>query len=227
MTSYASIAELRSQIDKTGTTGTGDPTNLQLLLDAATDAINGYTNHPDGFVALSVATARTYNGEGGPYQWIDECVSISLVEVKDSPTDATYAAWAASDWIAFSGDPDAPDFNRLPYTAIMVTPNGSFSHFVSGRFTTRRGFMPDTTVTRGTPTVRVTAKWGYASVVPSRVKEACLVTAARWFKRGESSWADSMAPANFGTLMFTKTLDPDVEAMLKYGRLVRPAVGRR
>lgn len=225
--SYATINELKLQIDKTGSTGTGDPANLQLLLDAATDAINSYTNHPDGFVSLSVATARTYNGEGGPYQWIDECTAITLVEVKDSPTDTTYATWAITDWTAFSGDPDAPDFNRLPYTAIMVTPNGSFSHFVSGRFTTRRGFMPDSTVTRGTPTVRVTAKWGYSVVVPSRVKEACLVTAARWFKRGESSWADSMAPAQFGTLMFTKVLDPDIEMMLRLGRLVRPAVGRR
>lgn len=227
MTSYASIAELKLQIDKTGSTGTGDPANLQLLLDGATDAINALCNRPDGFVALSVGAARVYNGEGGPYQWIDECISISLVEVKDSPTDTTYATWAASDWIAFSGDPDAPDFNRLPYTALMVTPNGSFSHFVSGRFTTRRGFMPDTTVTRGTPTVRVTAKWGYASVVPPRVKEACLVQAARWYKRGESSWADAMAPANFGTLMFTKVLDPDVESMLIRGRLIRPAIGRR
>src|SRR5512139_154293 len=227
MASYASITELKLQIDKTGATGTGDPANLQLLLDAATDAINSYTNHPDGFVALAVATARTYNGEGGPYQWIDECTSISLVEVKDSPTDSTYQAWAATDWVSFSGDPEAPDFNRTPYTAIMVTPNGTYSHFTSGRFTTRRGFMPDTTVARGTPTVRVTAKWGYATTCPNRVKEACLIQAARWFKRGESSWADAMAPAQFGTLMFTQVLDPDVEAMLRLGRLVRPAVGRR
>lgn len=227
MASYATIAELMTQIDKTGTTGTGSAANLQLLLDASTDAINSLCNHPDGFVSLSTSTARTYNGEGGPYQWIDECTAITLVEVKDSPTDSTFAPWASTDWIAFSGDPDAPDFNRLPYTAIMVMPNGTFSHFVSGRFTTRRGFMPDTTVTRGTPTVRVTAKWGYAVTVPSRVKEACLIQAARWFKRGESSWADAMAPASFGTLMFTKTLDPDVEAMLIKGRLVRPAIGRR
>lgn len=225
--SYASVGELKYQIDKTGVTGTGDPVNLQLLLDASTDAISSYTNHPDGFVAVSTATARTYNGEGGPYQWIDECISITLVEVKDSPTDSTYQSWAVTDWVAFSGDPDSPDFNRLPYTAIMVTPNGTYSHFTSGRFTTRRGFMPDSTVTRGTPTVRVTAKWGYAHVVPSRVKEACLIQAARWFKRGESSWADAMAPSNFGTLMFTKTLDPDVEALLRLGRLVRQAVGRR
>ena len=227
MTSYASITELKLQIDKTGSTGTGDPANLQLLLDAATESINGLCNRPDGFIALTNATARIYNGEGGPYQWIDECITVSLVEVKDSPTDSTYATWAASDWIAFSGDPDAPDFNRTPYTAIMVTPNGTFSHFTSGRFTTRRGFMPDTTVTRGTPTVRVTAKWGYATTVPSRIKEACIIQAARWFKRGESSWADAMAPANFGTLMFTKVLDPDIENILRLGRFVRPAVGRR
>lgn len=227
MASYATIAELRLQIDKTGATGTGDPANLQLLLDAATKAIDRFCNRPDGFVALAVGVARVYNGSGGPYQFIDECVSISQVSVKDSPTETSYSPWASTDWVAFCGSPEDPDFNRPPYDAIMVSAGGTFSHFTSGKFVTRRGFEPDSTVSRGTPTVQVTAKWGYASTCPDQIKEACLITASRWFKRGESAWADAMAPASFGTLMFTKEIDPDVKMILSMGRFVKPVVGRR
>jgi hypothetical protein len=225
--SYATLAELKTQIDKTGVTGTGSAANLQLLLDGATACIDRFCNRPDGFVSLAAAVARVYVGSGHTYQWIDECTEITLVEVKDSPTDAGYTAWAAANWIAFAGDPQAADFNRLPYQAIMIAPNETYNIFISGQFTTRRGFQPDTTVTRGTPTVRVTAKYGYAVVVPPSIKQACLIQAARWFKRGESSWADSMAPANFGKLMFIKVLDPDVQLLLSEGRFVKPLIGGR
>lgn len=227
MTSYASIAELKLQIEKSGSSGAGDPTNLQLLLDAATTAINRFCNRPDGFVAIAIASARLYSGSGGPWQWIDECAEVTLVEVKTSPTDTTYTAWAATNWIPFTGDPNEPDFNHTPYQAIMVLPNQPYSFFTSGRFNQQRGFQPDYSVSRGSPTVRVTAKWGYALVCPTPIKEGCLIQAARWFKRGESSWADSLASSELGQLMFTKELDPDVRHLLEGGRFIKPALGRR
>lgn len=227
MTSYATIAQLKMQIDKQGSTGPADPANLQLLLDTATDMINGLCNRKDGFVAPAIANTRLFNGSGGPYQWIDECAAVTLVEVKQSPTDTTYTVWAAANWMPFTGDPNDPDFNHTPYQALMVMPNQTYSHFTSGKFTQREGFEPDFLVSRGTPTVRVTANWGYALVCPPRVQEACIIQAARWFKRGESSWADSMVPAESGTLTFVKELDPDVKAMLYAARLVKPTIGRR
>lgn len=228
MASYATIAELKLQINKTGATGTGDPANLQLLLDAATDAINGLCNRPDGFVAVSTATARVYSGSGNAVQWIDECVAVTLVEVKDSPTDTTYVSWASTNWLPFTGDPEAPDFNRTPYQGLIVLPGQTYSSFTSGKFTQMRGFSPEpTALARGTPTVRVTAKWGYAVTCPKRVQEACIVQAARWYKRGESAWADSMASSELGTLMVTKELDPDVRMMLEKSRLIKPMIGRR
>lgn len=229
MASYATPAELRAigLGGKTATTGPSTDANLQIALDAATDAINGLCNRPDGFTAISIATSRVYNGSGTAFQWIDECTSISLVEVKNSPSDSTYVAWSASDWIPFSGDPKYPDFNRLPYTALMVAPNGTYAHFVSGSFVTWPSNPPESTTTRGAPTVRVTATWGYAAIAPARVKQACIAQAARWVKRGEGAWNDALASANMGTLLYTKELDPDVAMMLVKARLVRPAIGRR
>jgi hypothetical protein len=112
----------------------------------------------------------------------------------------------------------------------MVLPAGSHSLFTSGAFLSTRGWQPDPdllTAGASVPTVQVTAKWGYAVTVPDRVKQACIIQAARWFKRGEGGWSDSLANADLGTLEFRKVLDPDLELILKQGRLIKPATGRR
>ena len=218
MASYATPAELRAigLGGKTATTGPSSDANLQIALDAATDAINGLCNRPDGFVALSVATPRTYTGSGRAHQWIDECVAVTLVEAKESPTDTAYVAWAITDWQAFSGDPKSPDFNSLPYDGLMIVPDSTYASFISGRFGQS-----------ATPTIRVTAKWGYAVTCPARVKQACIAQAARWVKRGEGAWNDALASANMGTLLYLKEIDPDIKLMLVNARLVKPAIGRR
>lgn len=218
---YATAAELRDRIDKTGTT---KDAVLDALLSASSRAIDGFCNRPDGFIAIATATARTYPGSGKPYQWIDECISVTKVEVKDDPSDDDYTLWAAADWAAFSGDPEFPDFNSLPIRGLMVTAAGNYSVFTSSRYTTKRGFRPMIEIPFNVQTVRVTARWGYAASAPPQVREACIVQAARWFKRGESGWADALASPDGGQLFYRKSLDPDLQAMLVHARLVRPVV---
>ena len=65
---YTTAAELRARIDKTSAT---DDTTLTALIAAAERNINVTCNRPDGFLAISVATARVYPGSGKPYQRID------------------------------------------------------------------------------------------------------------------------------------------------------------
>jgi hypothetical protein len=300
MSSYATAAELRARIGKTGT---GDDDTLTALIAAAERNVNRACHRPDGFLADASASWRKYHGSGGPFQRIDECVSISTVGVKDSPSDVRYVDWttpdaysldaaltvassgslsvgtsgiysvndvlelddgtndvwltvtadngdgtysysltdgtsgvtfasgttvkSTGDWIAFTGGPEAPDFNGLPHTGIMVDPDGSYSHFTSGSFTGRGGFPPTSTVTRGTPTVRVKAKWGYATSVPYDIKEACLMQSARWYKRFQSSMADALASGELGQLIYRLELDPDIARLLRGGRYIKPAIGRR
>ena len=114
---YATAQELRAQIGKTSTLSDGELTTIP---SAAERTINRFVNRPDGFEADAAASARTYAGSGKPYQFIDECISITTVEVKDSATDTTYDTWNAADWIACSGDPEYPNFNDLPYNLILV-----------------------------------------------------------------------------------------------------------
>lgn len=206
MTVYATAAELRAQPDMNSS---DSDVVLGALLEAASRAIDAYCNRPDGFVAVDTAAARVYPGSGRPVQWIDECVSISLVEVKTAVTDSSYVEWSSGDWLAFSGEPRLPDYNRTPYQGVMVAPGGSYAVFTGG----------------AGPTVRVTARWGYAATCPAAVQQACITLAARWYKRGKTFWSDAMTAPDGGVAMFRKALDPDVQFMLTLGRLVRPTIG--
>lgn len=231
---YANHSELKDRIGKSLST---DDAILDALLSAASRAIDGYCNRPDGFLAITTATTRYFPGSGRPYQRIDECSAISAVYVKDSSTDDenAYTAWTlgvvgtttSADVFPASGDPRYPDFTSLPYTLLVIGANGDYSYFPTGEFTTRGGFRPSSGIKRSIPVVKVTARWGFALTTPANVKEACIVQAARWWKRGESSWADALASADLGQLQFRQSLDPDLRAMLHESRLVRPAVGRR
>jgi hypothetical protein len=194
---YATVKELRYHIGKTVQT---DDWELAQLLDAAARAINRFCNRPDGFVADPTATARTFSGSGQAVQRIDECYAVTTVAVKDSATDDTYTAWGTGDWIAFSGDPEDPDFNSTPFTWLMIDPTGDETVFTSGLYTWRRGFRPSGRMRRrGTPTVQVTGRWGYADAPPADIKIANLMQAARWYKRLQSSMADAAASLELGS----------------------------
>lgn len=225
---YATTAQVKQRIGKQGD---DRDTSIAALIEAAEDAINRYCNRPDGFVALTggAETAREFYGSGLPYQWIDECVGVTLVEVKPAPS-GSYTAWAAADWVAFAGDPQRPNFSPLtssrPYHALMCSAAGDYSVFTAGRYWRRGGFRPSVeTAHTALPTVRVTARWGYAEDCPAAVREATIVQVSRWMKRAESAWADTLASRDMGSLQYVKDIDPAIAMLLVRARLVKPAIG--
>lgn len=232
---YANAAELRSQIQKSSNLS---DTDLTTILSAAERNINRFCNRPDGFLASTTAVARYYPGSGTTHQWIDECISVSAVAVKDGSGDDEddYTAWTvgtvgmttSADVFPARGGPEYPDFNSLPYDLLIIGPNGDQDIFTSGAFTFRRGFRPSAaTTSRGIPTVKVTARWGYAASVPGDIKEATIAFASRLFKRLESSMADALASGELGMLLYRQQLDPDIKQLLIGGRYVKPSTGRR
>lgn len=220
--SYCTPAELRTQIDKTTSTGPGTDAALQVIIDAVCASIDNFCNRPDGFVAPAAASVRYYPGSGKAHQWIDECAAISAVAVKDSSTDEEneYVAWTIgtvgttldADVFPATGDPKDPSFNRLPYTFLLTGANGDYSYFPTGA--------------NGYPTVKVTARWGYALTVPAAIKQAAIALSARWFSQGKSAWADTLANPELGQLIYRKE-NADIRFMLEGGRYVRPAIGVR
>jgi hypothetical protein len=232
MASYATVIELAAMMQLDGHVAV--TTVLQSWLDAATQSIDQFCNRAaDGFVAAAAASARYFTGKGEPHLLIDECVEITGIAVKDSATDTAYAVWTApttamagdGDWIPFAGSPSRPYFGRLPYTAVMTDINGNYAVFISGKFAHRGGFRPSTTICRNVPTVKITAKWGYAVIVPPVIKNACMFQAARWYKRGTAGGADAIASGELGMLLYTKALDPAIQMLLVEGRMVRPLYG--
>ncbi len=219
---YCTVAEVREQVNKDNA---DDDNIIGQIIEAVTSWINDYCNRPDGFLAPATGTARVFSGSGTAIQPIDECVEVSLVEVKDSPTDSAYTAWAAGDWLGGSGEYKSPDFTHTPYDWLMVDPTGDESHFTTGEYITRRGFRPEFGGMRGVPTVRVTARWGYSANIPPPVRQACIAQVARWYKRAQSSWADSLANYDTGMLQFRQVVDPDIKAILNRGGLRRTLYG--
>lgn len=230
MTRYAEFDDLAKQVDNLDAVKYKD--RIDDLLDICSEAIDTICNRPDGFIAASTATARTFVGSGHNVQKINECVEISLVEVKRSINDSTWVSWASTDWLAFRGSHKRPNFNPLaknnpmPYTSLMIALTGNQSHFTSGyTYLTREGFPPAQIFPEtGQPTVRVTAKWGYAVSVPLAIKQATIIQATQFFKRGQGVWADALANGDFQELRFVKETDPAYNFLTRH-KYVMPQIG--
>jgi hypothetical protein len=212
---YATAAEVKAQIDKSGNSGAGTTANFEIIIAAVSRNIDDICNRPMGFKAIDTATAKYYASKGGDYLFIDECVAVESVSEKSSPSAATYDLLDAEDWLAFAGSTSEPNFNKTPYNGIMRSSAGnSFgrSSYWQGRFK------------RSLPTIKVMAKWGYAVNVPGPIKEVCIVETVRIWKRAQSAFADALAPIDMGQLAYVKQMDPITKNMLIDGRFVRPRV---
>lgn len=235
---YANVIELREEMNLDSAT---DDATLVRILDAAERKINNFCNRPDGFITDALASIRYFQGSGKPWQRISECLLIAQVAVKDSPSDDEddYTNWTVgivgttteADCFPARGHPKRPDFTlpaicNKPFNLLVIAPNGNYPTFTGGEWTRKPGFRPLSLHNWGTPTVKVTARWGYSATVPDDIKIATIMQAARWYKRLQSAMADSVASAEMGQLFYRQTLDPDIKGILVDGRYVKPAIGR-
>ncbi len=215
---YATVAEVREQLG--GKKREDDDLVIKFMINAAAQMINNILGHPYGFIAGTSATSKLYVGSGYFYQLIDECVEVTKLEVKESATDDDYDEWSSGDYLTASGSPRNPNFNDVPYTLLITDPTGDEDIF------TRGDFYGNDWMRRGAPTVRVTAKWGYAETIPYDIKEATIAQVARWYKRSEASWQDIARRREEGQLKYAD-LDQDIQMMLMSTRYYTPQLARR
>jgi hypothetical protein len=230
-TPYTTPDVLMDAVDKKVDDSNGRLTRLILAVSQALDRI---CNRPDGFVAADTATARLFVGTSSGILRIDENVGVTALGVKANSTDPTYVTWDAGDYLAFGGDMAYPDFNRTPYTGLMAAPGSGliFTGFFGGDEIAwesgRIGLGMSRYYSRGqirTPTVQVTARWGYADEVPPLIEEACIIQASRLWKRGQSAFADTLVAGEIGQMLFRVKIDQDLKLLLENGRMIRPAIG--
>ena len=221
MAAYGTVAELSTRIDIKAALSAAKTTAYNAILTAMSRKIDNFCGRPDGFVASAVDAIRYFDGLGLPYLNIPEYVSITTVAVKESFTDTTYTAWDSpttayagdGDWIPAAGTYAYPIYNKTPYNVILVARAGDESIFTDGL---------------KSPTVAVTAKYGYAVACPDDIREVCLAEATVFIKRYESSMDSDVGNADLGTIALKirqSSLSRDVREFLVGGRWVVPLYG--
>lgn len=187
---YATTQELRERLGMSH--DLQEEPELALSLTSASRAIDDWTGQR--FWADATVVARIFDGtkgrtiETGPIAY-----SAGVVVETDDNDDATFeTTWAATDYTLVPLNAPA---DEEPWTGI------------------RRAKAGTRTWPTAADSVRITARYGWASV-PSRVKEATLLQAARWILRKDTpyGWVD-MANTE-SAVKLAQALDADVQVML-------------
>ena len=159
---------------------------LELSIEAASREIDGYCERV--FYNAGTAT-RSYVPVVHDFVDIDHCTTVTKVETFDG------TVW-----------------NELAVTDYQVEPLNNVAGGVQIPKNKVRPLVGTwLPVIGGDATVRVTGVWGWAAV-PTAVKQACVLLAARHFKRYDSP----LGVAGFGDLGAIRVgrVDPDVQALL-------------
>lgn len=187
MGDYLALSDLKSAL---GITSSSDDTFLNLAIDACEEAINGYCGRK--FTQDGSASAKTYRAQ--PYYTVTDDISTTsgLVVKTDTSGDGTFdQTWTASD---YQLEPLNNLADSRPVRNLRAV--GDYTFPVYGD---------------GLVSVEVTAQWGWPAI-PSAVKQAALLLAARFYGR-KASPMGVIGVGDFGPVRISRS-DPDVAALL-------------
>lgn len=160
---YCTLADLKARLF------TGTPTvdaTRDTILEDVIEAASRWIDDQCGRRFYTASETRTYTAQDYDLLFIDDLVSVTTLKT-DEDEDRTYeTTWATTD---YDLEPENAALRGAPYTMIRITPDGDYSFPVG----VRRG-------------VQIAGSFGYASTVPDPVKQACLMQAARLYKRKDA-----------------------------------------
>lgn len=183
---YCTLAELQARL---GVDDTVDDNTLEQVITGVSRMIDDYTRRR---FYVSTSETRYYTPRHSDVVEIDDATAITTVATDDDG-DRTYEnTWAATDYDLCPVNASA---DGQPYTTIETAPNGVYSFPVG----VRKG-------------LKLVGSFGYAATAPAVVREACLLQAARIFKRKDAPFGIAGAP-DLGMLRISQ-LDPDVKMLL-------------
>lgn len=153
------------------------------------DMIEAASRQIDGWCGrrfYAATETRTLDVEYGDALELDQdLLSVSSIVTDDG--NRTYGTtWEVNDY-EFGGP--------APYQVIYPSPAGRYA-------------FP-----RGRATVRVTGSWGYSATAPHAIREACLLQAARLYKRKDAPFGIA-GSADHGQIQTITSIDPDVKQLL-------------
>lgn len=187
---YCTLAQLKARLD---IYDFQDDTILEAVVQGVSRSIDAMTGRR--FYSTTADETRYYTAEFGDVLYTDDLLSITTLQTDDDG-DRTYEnTWAATDYDLL---PDNAVLDGKPYTRIELAPYGDYA-FPEG---VRKG-------------VKITGRFGYNATDshPDVVREACLIQAARIFKRKDAPFGVTGSP-EMGQMQPIAKIDPDVELML-------------
>lgn len=161
---------------------------LEQIIEAASRQIDGWTART---FYVEEGVTRTVTADEGDVLLLDRDLIALDGIATDEDGDRVYEiSWDVSQ-VEFDGDP--------PYQALYLVPLAS-------------RFFP-----LGRNRVQVTGDWGYSATVPDAIREACLLVAARYFKRKDAPFGVA-GSADHGQLLTLPGMDPDVKQLISQYR---------
>lgn len=169
---------------------------LESLVTRASELMDRWFGYPLGSFMATAEVARYFNGNGELELWPGNMADVpSEVAVAEAGDITDYTVWTATDYLVRPYNAAA---EGLPYKSLFIDQlNGSkwvWYNFPRG--------------------IKITAKWGWSEDVPHVIAEACIVQAARWFKRGQQAFQDAGAVTELMQMRYLKKIDPEVELLL-------------
>lgn len=191
---YATLPDLKRRLS---IEDTSEDAVLEQVIEAASRAIDAYTDRQ--FYATSAT--RYFTAESSELLFVDDLLTVTTLKTLSANSSGTRTygyTWATTDY-------DLEPYNSTPKTMIQVNPSGAYTFP-----TDRKG-------------VEIVGSWGYSSTTPDDINEACLIQAARLFKRKDSPFGVIGTPET--GVARIPTVDQDVRQLIqRYRRLTIGAV---
>ena len=200
------LAEVKSILRITDSV---DDSLLETCIESASRQIESHCER----VFTSGTATRVYAPSDSFIVETDDIISIDSLKTSSAANGTFDVTWSASDY-------QLEPLNGLagglqsPYTRIRAV--GTQLFVVAYGSSAARYAFP---AAANEATVQITGTFGYATPVPTDVKQACNLMAIRQFKRYDSP----LGVAGFGDIGIVRVsrVDPDIDALLSPYRKVR------
>ena len=201
---YATLADVKAAARITDTIDDG---LLELSIEAASREIDSYTERVF-YSTGATAVARVYIPQDIYLVETDDIISVTTLK-SDSTGNGTFdVTWTATD---FQLEPLNGRAGGIDTPATRIRAIGDYLWPV---------YEPRN-VNSNQASVQVTGVFGFATV-PTAVRQACILSALRQYKRYESP-TGVLGFSDIGAVRVGTKLDPDVERMIQPYRKVRMA----
>lgn len=190
---YCTPGDVKLDFGEQWTSGLKYDALLLDLIEAASRLIDRELHWDDcHFAAADLADqTRRFDTEAGLEMRIPRCISITTLTIDTTADGIPDTVWTqGTDFVVWP-------YNKPSFDKIIVM-EGATVVFSTGQ---RR--------------LEIVGKFGGYTVPPREIKQACIITVARSFKRGMQAYQDTGALPEMGELTYTMALDPDVKEILR------------